>query len=237
MKTIVRLLVSFSCLFALALAHGASFIEGLTTNVNESNGVALVTIQRTGDLDTTVSVDYRTVQFSALPDTDYVPTNGTVTFPAGVSNLAVTITLINDALPESGEFFFLYLENPTGGATVNASQSMVNIADNDTGIQMQFMNYTNREDSVSVTVTVTRGAEENFPASVSFYTQDSSARAGTDYVATNGTLEFALGEFAKTVTITLLNDTLPESTELFLFRLQTVTGATALGSNTCPGFM
>jgi hypothetical protein len=230
MKTIVRLLVSLGCLFAMTLAHGASFIEGVTANVNESNGTAVVTLQRTGDLDTTVSVDYFTADFSATNGTDYVATNGTVTFTAGVATLPVTITLINDAMPESGEFFYLYLTNATGGATLSAFQPRVIITDNDSGIQVQSQYYTNREDAGSVTVTVTRGVDENFPATVAFYTQNSSAKAGTDYVSTNGTLEFAVGEFAKTVTIIILNDALPEATEIFLFRLGTVTGATALGT-------
>jgi hypothetical protein len=52
--------------------------------------------------------------------------------------------------------------------------------------------------------------------------------AGTDYVATSGSLNFAAGETAKTVKVTLLNDTVSESSEAFNLVLSSLSGATSL---------
>jgi hypothetical protein len=64
--------------------------------------------------------------------------------------------------------------------------------------------------------------------SMNYATQDGGALAGSDYVATSGSLNFAAGETAKTVKVTLLNDTAPESSEAFNLVLSALSGATTL---------
>ncbi|MEF8709211.1 MAG: Calx-beta domain-containing protein [Candidatus Accumulibacter propinquus] len=64
--------------------------------------------------------------------------------------------------------------------------------------------------------------------SMNYATQDGGALAGSDYVATSGSLNFAAGETAKTVKVTLLNDTASESSEAFNLVLSALSGATAL---------
>src|SRR2546427_8990472 len=60
------------------------------------------------------------------------------------------------------------------------------------------------------TVTVVRSAGTSGTVSVDFATSDGSAGAGVDYVATNGTITFADGEFIKSLPIAILNDLLRE---------------------------
>ncbi len=73
-----------------------------------------------------------------------------------------------------------------------------------------------------MTFTVTR-SNGNTPFKVKFATEDSSAKAGTDYVARSGTLSFAAGEISKTIDITILGDTLLEAEETFLLKLSNAT--------------
>ncbi|HEV8632454.1 MAG TPA: Calx-beta domain-containing protein, partial [Thermoanaerobaculia bacterium] len=63
------------------------------------------------------------------------------------------------------------------------------------------------------------------PVTVSFATADGSAVAGTDYVATSGTLTFAPGETVQTIPITILGDTEEELHETLLVELAAATGA------------
>lgn len=58
-------------------------------------------------------------------------------------------------------------------------------------------------------------------SSVSFRTEDVTAKAGTDYTATSGTLEFAAGETSKSVAVAILPEAFDkDGVETFLFRLE-----------------
>ncbi len=71
-------------------------------------------------------------------------------------------------------------------------------------------------------------------ASVDFATADGTAVAGSDYVATNGTLNFAAGETNKTITVTLTPDPAAEEDEDFSVVLSNgVSGPVAQGTGTC----
>ena len=64
-----------------------------------------------------------------------------------------------------------------------------------------------------------------------YATSDLTADAGMDYTATSGTLTFMPGETSKTITITILNDTVYETTERFRVTLSNPTGATLSAAN------
>jgi hypothetical protein len=53
------------------------------------------------------------------------------------------------------------------------------------------------------------------PVTVTYATEDGTAVAGADYVATNGTLTFAPGELTKTVSVAVTADVAPEPDEVF----------------------
>jgi Calx-beta domain len=80
-----------------------------------------------------------------------------------------------------------------------------------------------------VTVTVIRAGDPSAPVSVQYATSNGSATAGSDYVATSGTLNFAAGETSKTFTITLNSDTLTEGVETINLTLSNPTGGASLG--------
>ncbi|WP_427501197.1 Calx-beta domain-containing protein [Methylomonas sp. MED-D] len=63
---------------------------------------------------------------------------------------------------------------------------------------------------------------------MNYATQNGSASAGSDYVAASGSLVFAPGETAKTVKVTLINDTAAESSEAFNLVLSSLSNATTL---------
>ena len=60
---------------------------------------------------------------------------------------------------------------------------------------------------------------------VDYATADGTATAGADYTATSGTLTFAVGETAKTVSVPVLDDAVDEGEETFTLRLSNATGA------------
>ena len=60
---------------------------------------------------------------------------------------------------------------------------------------------------------------------VDYATADGTATAGEDYSSTSGTLTFAAGETAKTVSVPVLDDVIDEGQEAFTLRLSNATGA------------
>ena len=73
-------------------------------------------------------------------------------------------------------------------------------------------------------VRLSEAGEENI--SVDYATEDRSAVAGEDYVATNGTLTFAPSETLQSVFVEIIPDTLKESDEEFAFTLLNPVNAT-----------
>jgi len=77
--------------------------------------------------------------------------------------------------------------------------------------------------TTEIIFTVTRtGGTDAF--SVNYATANGAADAGSDYVATSGTLNFLSGEAAKTVTVTVNGDTTFEPSEAFFLNLSGATG-------------
>jgi len=80
------------------------------------------------------------------------------------------------------------------------------------------------------TFTVTRsGGTAAF--SVNFATADNTATAGSDYVATAGTLNFASGVDTRTISVTINDDTTVEQTESFYVNLSNATNGAAIADN------
>jgi aryl-phospho-beta-D-glucosidase BglC (GH1 family) len=79
--------------------------------------------------------------------------------------------------------------------------------------------------TTTLTFTVRLSAASTTTIQVRYATQDGTATAGSDYVAASGTLLFAPGETEKTITITVLANTVSETEETFALILSDPTGA------------
>ena len=83
--------------------QAASTIQfGLASySVAEWAGTVSLTVQRLGDTNTEVSVDYATADGTATNGLKYTATNGTLTFAAGETNKTVVVPILR-ALRPSG---------------------------------------------------------------------------------------------------------------------------------------
>ena len=77
----------------------------------------------------------------------------------------------------------------------------------------------------AVTFRVSLGRTAKHRVTVDYATSDGTAVAGEDYTATSGTLAFAPGETAKTVSVPVLDDAVDEGRETFTLRLSNADGA------------
>ena len=80
-----------------------------------------------------------------------------------------------------------------------------------------------KDESLDFAVTLNRAASHE--VSVDYATQDETATAGADYTATSGTLTFAAGETAKTVSVPVLDDAIDEGKETMRLLLSNPKGA------------
>src|SRR5262245_47794449 len=92
MKTKIQILLVACgcCVLAASRVDAASTIEftnRTSVTVLENAAEVVFSVRRTGDVDTMVSVDYVTIDGSALAGSDYQATAGTLTFGANQTNL------------------------------------------------------------------------------------------------------------------------------------------------------
>ena len=171
----------------------------------------------------TMTVVYGTKDGTALSGQDYLWRRGTLTFAAGTTSRTVTVPTLNDVLDEPAETFVLALATPTN-ATLAVSSADGTIVDNDPP-RLSVAGVRRTEGRVFDFVVSASSASAD-QITVNYETRDSTATAGEDYQAAQGTLTFAPGETAKTVSVVTLNDTLDEPQERFTVNLSTPVNAT-----------
>ena len=229
--------------FALDFSPGASFATPVTPATfsvndvmrNEADGTMTFTVTRAGSTALASTVDYATANGTALAGSDYTATSGTLSFAAGETSKTVTVSIINDAIFEPTESFFLNLSNATN-ATISDAQGIGTILDDagqgpgpnpaDDRPAFSVNDVTRNEADGTMTFTVTKTGSTTLASTVNYATANGTALAGSDYTATSGTLSFAAGETSKTVTVSIINDAIFEPTESFFLNLSNATNAT-----------
>ncbi|KAJ0173482.1 hypothetical protein K1T71_010631 [Dendrolimus kikuchii] len=92
--------------------------------------------------------------------------------------------------------------------------------------------YTVMENCGSFEVRVVRGGDLNGDIIVHYTTEDGTAEAGSDYVATQGALHFRHGETEKTFNVQVIDDDVFEEDEHFYLRLKSPKGASLASPST-----
>ncbi len=199
--------------------------------VNENELRATIYVTRTGGTSGSVTVDVYTLDGTAGPS-DYVgiPKNAPTTlyFDPGQRTNKFTIAIKNDTIAELEETVKLFLTNATGfPANIPIAQrldparstAVLNIIDDDYApgrLSFTSSTYSVLEGAGSVTVTVRRNGGNVGDVTVNFQTQDGSARAGIDYVSTNGFLNWPDGDSsAKSFTIPVIDNSIVEPDKTF----------------------
>jgi large repetitive protein len=206
---------------------------------------AVFTAYLSKSVDASVTVDYSTMNLSAVAGLDYYATSGTITFAPGQTVQTVTVAVMGDAIDEYNENFSVKLTNAsanafmTWGDSPGVTYGYATILDDD-------------EPSVSVSITSASVVEGNSgtqwllfsvnlsassvqSVSVSYMTLDDTAIAGSDYTAVAGTVSFAPGETSKTIAVAVVGDRSPEPTETLTVKLDGANNAflaNALGLGT-----
>ena len=186
-----------------------------------------------------VSVDWATSDGTAEAGSDYRAGSGTLRFSPGQTSKTVRVESLADTEAEGAETMRLTLSNASGSGLADGKATgtvsdpappepvepkpepdgpppAVSIADarveEGPGAVLAFA------------VTLDRASQAM--ATVDWETRDGSARAGDDYVAGSGTLRFSPGQTAKTIRVSVLDDSHDEGREVMLAVLSNPVGAT-----------
>ncbi len=224
---LLRLTVVCGILLALpAPAMAAPMSITGPASVSEAAGVATYTVNcgTTGLPPLELpSVDVLTVSVAngpapATQAADYGPHTQTLPHACvSASTFTFDVPITNDGIDEGNENFTVTVSGPVSGAqnvttTITDDDPIASIAtvafivEGDSGTQ-----------AVELTVTLASAAVQT--TTIPFETEDLSATAGPDYIATSGDLVFQSGEISKTISVPVVGDTTPETAEGFFVNL------------------
>lgn len=104
-------------------------LQLLETAFDASEGTIVnARVARSGGSDGVASVDYATVDGTAVEGSDYTGTNGTLTWPDGISgNRTISITITDDGTEEPTESFTLILSNASVAKLGDKSSATIKI--------------------------------------------------------------------------------------------------------------
>ncbi len=208
--------------------------------VGEGAGTMSFTISLSNPSTDIVEVNYATADYgSATAGSDYVAKVGTATFNPGELTKTITVDIIDDRLGESDEYLYVNLTGATGALLepyYYSTQGYGYIQDNEPRVSINSVSITEGNSGTKLmTFTVTLSAAYDQPVTVNYATQDGSAVAGQDYVATSGMLTFGIGQTSQTITVTIKGDKSKEYNEYFYVMLSDASSNALLYNSTGYG--
>ena len=165
----------------------------------------------------TVTVNWATADASAVAGSDYNAANGTVTFAPGETTKTVTVQVLGDTLNEANETYDVNLSGATN-ATIADNQGVGTITDDDPQPTISIGDASVTEGDAGTTnadFAVALDHASGQSVTVDWTTTAGTAVAGADFVAGSGTVTFAPGQTAKTISVAVKGDTLDEFDETF----------------------
>jgi hypothetical protein len=202
---------------------------------------AAVTVTLSRACHVPVSVDYATVDGTAIDGVDYAGRSGTLTFSPGETTRTILIPTILDPAGELNESFRVELSNPSAAGVIVDDQAEVTIlADDAPTISVNNAFALEGEDTV-FTVRLSKVADTE--VTVYYETQEEnagvndSANEGSDYIEASGTLVFAPGEVAKTIAIATIDEGTIENDERFSLNLLSSHGGAAIFESQAVGWI
>ena len=222
---------------ALLAPGGQLEFSASSYSTSENAGTVTITVNRVNGSRGAASVAYSTTDGTARAPVDYPPTTGTLSWADGdLAPQSFTVSIVDKGINNGQSVSFMVaLTNATGTGTLGMTASAtVNISDNDPApagqIQFNPAAYPTFEDAGTVTITADRVGGSRGATSVTYGTSDGTAKAGTDYTQTGGTLSWADGDgVAKTFTVPILDRKITSGSVSFTVALTTINGTGTLG--------
>ena len=187
-------------------AAGIAF-AATTNTVSETAGTISVPVVRTGNLGSTVTVQYATTNLTALANVNYLTTTGLLTFASGQTLAGISVTVLHDPSVTGDLTFGVNLFNPGGGAQLlTPTFTTVVVQDAEAGLSFDSANSSVLKNAGSAIINVICSNTNVEPVSVSYSTADGTASNNVDYIAATGILTFTNGISTNTITVPIINN-------------------------------
>lgn len=175
----------------------------------ENEGVAQITLSRTGDLSESSSVLLVAASDSGSTVSDLKEAHKRVTFEVGESEATVEFGIVADAKDEGSESVSLSLVYPYKTTVLNGQTSLT-IEDNYSGSPGEFQLPDNisvvEGEAAALTISRTNGSDGEFVVNVSSDYADTNSAVSEDFEKVNQRILFEDGETEKTITISTYDD-------------------------------
>jgi hypothetical protein len=203
---------------------------GFATNLfkaDETLSQATITVLLSASSGRTVTVQYATANGTATAGQDYFAVSNLLTFLPGQTMRTFTVPLIDDLIDEPDETVLLALSHASN-ATVGAlgSAQLAILDDDPPRASFTSSTFAGDEASGSAVLSVRLSSPFNQTVFVDYETANGTAQAGSDFIATSGTLVFAPGVTNRTFFVTILPDSTNEPLETLTARLTGFVNAT-----------
>jgi len=204
--------------------------------VYENEKLVRIGVKRTGNTKITASVNYETINGTAMSGSDYEAKKDVLVFKHGETLKHIDITIIDDNEWEENEVFFLKLSRfDCNDDTVEIGEQSITevtiINDDEPGtFSLERPSYVITENIGKAPIKVERTQGTDGKVVVTWETMDQTAVNGKDYHGGSGTLVFEHGEQVKYITIDIIDDKDFEKDETFLVKLVETSEGARIGS-------
>lgn len=215
-----------------------SIDDATVAELSGANSTGTLTVTLSQAVNAATSVSYTTSNGTADAGEDYVAITTTqLDFAANQTSATIPITVIGDSLDELSETVNVTLSAASTGTTIGDGDGVLTITDDDAQPSLSINDISASEGAASSSgtifnFTVTLSAVSGRQVTVQWATSNGTATGGTssgsgvDYITADDTVTFMPGETTKTVSVTVLGDSLFEANETFNVDLSGAVGAT-----------
>ncbi|MCU7884911.1 MAG: aggregation factor core protein MAFp3, isoform C, partial [Candidatus Thiodiazotropha sp. (ex Lucinoma annulata)] len=216
-------------------AAGAVVFTDSIQSVSEDGNSATISVSREGGSAGAISVDYTTMDGSAIASSDYTFSTGRISFAAGEAvSKSFDVAIINDTQLEGDEQLALQLVNPQGGAVLGTqSLSQLTITDDEAQSSSAILAFTVNslsvdESSAVANISISRANVLTGSVTVDLSVESTTAVSGTDFNVTTGTLQFVDGESQKNISVEIIDNTLEDGNKTITFTIGNATGVAVI---------
>ena len=198
---------------------------------SESDGTLQVRVQLSNAFGSNVSIDYSTMDGSAVAGEDYQATSGRLHFVPSQTEQTFLVTLNSDTNVEPNQSFTLTLSNPTN-AVAGGPATVTLIDDDFPRVFFSAVEYSVMEDAGTAQIGVSLEAPSGQTVSVRYTTTNGTAQAGVDYEPSSGILTFSPNQTFLTFPVPIVDDTHDEPLETVgLMLYEAINGILSAPSN------